>query len=557
MSSGYRFSVLAPWAQCALIVVLSLIGLGQVLDFAFLNLDDHEYVLNNPYVAQGLSPAGISWALTTFDNPYYMPLTRLSFLLDGSLFGLDPGGFHLSNLLLHIGNSLLVLALIRLLGFGSWIPLAVAALFAIHPQHLEAIAWVAERKELLSAFFGLLSLHCYVRFMSERPGEGLSPRGWLLLSLLCYLLSLLAKPVWVTLPVLLLLLDFWPLRAWSWERSRTLLLQKLPFLLLACVFTAIHAASGPGSAGYTVSTYGEASWSLRMGHAMVAWASYLLHSILPLGLSTYAPYPESPLPVPLMLASTATVLLITALALLQYRTRPYLLAGWAWFSLGLAPAIGIGVLELVGLQGIGEAVLTCMRFTYMPHIGLFLALCAGIHAWSGRSPLRQQLTAGGVVLVVLAFTAITRYESQFWRDSETFWLHSLSRSGEHQISYYNLGSHYLDVGRPADAIRALKRAEALDPKEPLIALFLGNAYRDAGQLQSAYDHYSLMLEKAPAPPDLLHLQALSFYLNGERELAETFRNAARSKGLTPEQEARNLAGIAAPPPPTAGPSGQE
>lgn len=541
MSSGYLIILSSPWAQRALIVLLSLAGFAQALEFAFLNLDDHEYVVHSAWVAQGLSLPSAIWALTTFESPYYMPLTRLSFLLDGSLFGLDPRGFHLTNLLLHSLNSLLVLGWVRLLGFRDWVPVTVAALFAVHPQHLEAVVWVAERKELLSALFGLLSLHAYVRFSCPGAESVLSPRGWLLLSLLSYLMSLLAKPMWVTLPVLLLILDAWPLRRIDGDQWRGRLVEKLPFLLLALAFTLLHSATAPGAAGYTISSYGAEDAGLRIGHALIAWASYFGQSLFPAGLSTYAPYPEASLPLTWMLAAAALIL-VTSAACWHWRHRyPGLLAGWLWFSIGLAPAIGIGVLALLGMKGVGEAVLTCLRFTYMPHVGLFLGLCASIHAWSAGQPRRQRLAGAGLSLAVAALLGTTLSVGGHWRDSEAFWQRSLAQSGEHYIGHYYLGRHYLDEARSVEAIDSLQRARRLNPDEAMIALALGNAYRDTGQMEAAYAHYALLLDEARAPPELLHMQALSFYVNGEREQAEIFREAARQAGLSPEQERRNLA----------------
>ncbi len=545
MPSRPSLFFLPPWAQCTLICLLCLLGFGQTLDFAFIDLDDYKYVLKNPWIAQGLSISSLTWAVSTFDNPYYMPLTRLSFLLDGSLYGTDPGGYHLSNLLLHTANSLLVFSWIRLLGFRRWIPLAVAGAFAVHPQHLEAVAWIAERKELLSACFGLLSLHCYVHFMSAAAESRLPPRGWLLLSLLCYLLSMLAKPMWVTLPLLLLVLDAWPLNAWTAGRRLALLRQKLPFLLLACAFILLHKATALGTAGYTVSSYGPEDWPVRLGHAMVAWATYLWQSLIPVGLSTYAPYPETPLPTWLMLTCTAAIVTVSVLVLLWRRGQPQLLAAWAWFSIGLAPAIGIGIMPLVGMNNVGEAILSGMRFTYMPHVLFFLGISVSLEKWSRRSGQHQRIASTAWVLFVTMLLLSTLREGEHWRDTEAFWLRSIAQSGEHPFNLSSLGHHYLDSGRPTLAIAMLERAQALDPVEPLFALALGNAYRDLGQMDEAYAHYARMLDEAPAPPVLLHMQALSFYVNGERQLAEVFRQAARQAGLTPQQEASNLARFSA------------
>ena len=344
---------------------------AQTIGFDFVRFDDRRYVTENPWVARGLTPASLWWAFTTFTFSNWHPLTWLSYMLDFELYGLDPAGFHATNVLLHAANVTLVFRVLCRATGRTWPCLLAAALFACHPLHVEVVAWVGQRKELLGALFGLLAIDAYVSF-SQRGGS------WRYsLVALCMGLALMAKPMWVSLPGLLLLLDVWPLSrlrlAWGkvpgtgGTALRARLLEKLPLVALSLASSALTLAAQ----GRAMEAAGGLGLPARAANAVVAYAAYLEKTLWPANLSVLYPHPYlaggTPL-APWHITVSALLLVGITATVFAARARPYLMVGWLWFVAGLVPVIGI---VQVGWQAMAD------RYSYVPHLGLFL-----LFAWA-------------------------------------------------------------------------------------------------------------------------------------------------------------------------------
>ena len=463
---------------------ITLAAFWPVVHNDFVNYDDTAYVTENPHVLAGLSLANAGWAFRANCLGNWHPLTMLSHMMDVQLFGLNPGWHHGSSLCLHVANSRLLFLLLGRLTSRVWRSAFVAALFALHPLHVESVAWVSERKDVLSTFFGLLSLLAYARFaeVQSRETEVQSPMSkvqgrepevqgsrfevqgsklpasfFYVLSLFFFALGLMSKPMLVTLPFVLLLLDFWPLRRFQLStvpcRLSTygrLVLEKWPFFLLsagACVVTFI-AQQESGALG--VSPAGP-----RVENALVAYARYLGKTLWPNVLAI--PYP----PVrhwPLAVAALAAVLLavLTLGALWQGRRFPYIAVGWLWFLGTLIPVIGI---IQVGDQSMAD------RYTYFPLIGLFVALVwtATEIAPGGRYQPAALATVGAGVLLVCAM--VTRQQVRLWRNSETLFLHATEVTRGNYVAHNGLGLHYFKQGRVDEAVRQYRGGP---PNEPAL-----------------------------------------------------------------------------------------
>ncbi len=420
---------------------------GQVAGHDFVDLDDGEYVYTNPAVLRGLSTETVAWAFTTSHAANWHPLTWLSHALDVTLFGSWPGGHHLTSVALHAANAVLLFLVLHGMTGAFWRSALVGALFAIHPLHVESVAWVAERKDVLSTLFGLLALGAYRRHV-ERP----SAARWLGV-LALYALSLLSKPMWVTLPFVLLLLDYWPLA--RRESPRTLVFEKLPLFALAALSSVATwlAQSGAGALANGL------AYPLRerLLNAPIAVAQYLKQTLLPSGLAVFYPHPASVHQGVSMVQATAAVvvlLALTAACVWPERRRPYLAVGWLWFLGMLVPVLG---LVQVGSQARAD------RYTYVPLIGVFIALAwlAGdLHAaWPRARPIVAAACAGIVVALALGAHAQTAR----WRSPETLYGHALAVTEGNWLAWNNLGMSRLERGELGGAMTAFESAARIKP----------------------------------------------------------------------------------------------
>ena len=468
-------------AVCAGLTLLVAAVFGQTLRHGFVNYDDDYFVTDNPYVSRGLTPESIRWALTAGlraedpDADYWRPLSVLSQMLDVQLFGMEAGGHHAVNLLLHAaGACCLFLALLSMTG-APWRSAFVAALFAIHPLHVESVAWIAERKDVLSGLFFLLTLLAYARHARLcREGNGVfSPKGFLPVVLFATL-AMMSKPMAVMLPGALLLLDFWPLRrtlgAGAVSPSR-LLLEKVPLLAMAL---ALALATCRGSGGVSDAMMGAVSLPWRLGNAAVSLAVYLRQTVWPAGLAPFYPHQGSDLPPWEIVLSLLLIAAITTAVLLQ-RRRPYLLFGWLWYGVLLLPVLGI-------IQSGGQA--HADRYTYLALVGPFVALTWLAADWASGIR-RRHLLAGSAVAVLAALSLAAHRQTALWRESESLWRHEIACEGELPEALNNLGSALLERGDTAAAEPLLRRAVTLAPDHADALNNLGGLLNQTGRSAAA------------------------------------------------------------------------
>ncbi len=432
--------------------VATFAGYLQVGHFDFLNYDDPYYVSQNVHVRGGLTLENVKWAFTSTEGANWFPITRISQLLDTELFGLDSGRQHLTNVFVHAVAVLLLFAfLVRATGV-CWPSAFVALMFALHPLHVESVAWISERKDVLTGFFWMLSLWAYVRY-SERPEKA---RYALLLVSFC--LGLMSKPMIVSLPFLLLLLDVWPLR------RKVAVWEKVPlFALSAAAGIATYATQQSGGA---VRTFTSVPFGLRIENALVSYVVYIGKMFWPAGLAVFYPYPlDIPVWQPVL---AAIVLLGVSLAVVRsFRDRPYLVVGWFWYLVTLAPVIGI---VQVGGQARAD------RYLYVPMIGLTMMLAWGAADVVRQWPRMQPAVIAAAALACFACAALTWRQTQFWSNSEMLFQHAVDVTERNDLAEHNLGTALLDApGRLPDAISHLQAAVHINPASAGAHSDLGNA----------------------------------------------------------------------------------
>ncbi len=494
---------LRAWLIAASLVLVTMAVYWPVRGYGFLNLDDPAFVVDNSHVQGGLSWEGVKWAfqLTQDQVDYWHPLTWLSLMLDVSLFGPTASGFHLTNVALHATNSVLVLLLFWLLTGAFWRSAVVAALFALHPLRVESVAWVTERKDVLSTFFGLLSLMAYARYARGRMQNPATrnPRHvsrFYLLSLCFLACGLMSKAMLVTWPFVMLLLDYWPLGRMQNApprdtlpafRSRLfrLVREKIPFFVLSgslCVITYLTEKQLKESAGRVA-----LSMPLRLENACVAYARYLGKTFWPVDLAV--PYTQPGHWAGLEVGGSMLVVVgLGVLVLWLGRRRPYLLVGWCWFMGTLIPVIGLTK---------GWGCFMADRFTYGSCLGLLLALVWGAYEMTRR--WRYQLTSLSVVVaaVIVSCLALTRQQLGYWQDSETLFRHTLAVTKNNDIAHNNLGTALEKKGQIDEALRHFQEALRLAPNYAHAHNNLGNALAKQGQIDEAIRHYQEAIRLQP------------------------------------------------------------
>ena len=442
--------------MCALLALGTLVLYWPVRGYDFVQYDDNEYVFDNPVVKSGLSWWGLVWSFVDAHVSNWHPLTWLSHMLDCQVFGLNAGGHHLVNVALHCANAVLLFLLLRSLTGAFWRSAFVAALFAWHPLHVESVAWISERKDVLSGLFFMLTMWAYVRYAKSKiKNSKIRQRRWYGATLLFLALGLLSKPMLVTVPFVLLLLDFWPLNRFQpsvSSLSRALLIEKVPFFCLSaviCLITIFAQKSG----GAITSAVG---WPARIENVLVGYLAYLEKLFWPRDLSVLYLRPQTVPAAALMLA----VLILSGISiavLVNLRRRPYLAVGWLWFVGMLLPVSG---LVPIGLQLIAD------RYTYLPSIGLFIMLTWGatdLGAMLFTQPARQFVGAFAAVAVVSACAVLSSQQLTFWQNTETLMGHALRLDPDNYVAHSDLGIYLLRQGQTNEARFHFERARELDP----------------------------------------------------------------------------------------------
>ena len=471
-------AVPGPWMAAAGITLATLVVFAPLLSARFVNYDDPVYVYENGEVRSGLSASTLHWAWTTGAAANWHPLTWMSHLLDVSLFGLKPAGHHATSVLLHAVNAALLFLLLDRATRRRGRAAVVALLFALHPLHAQSVAWIAERKDVLSTLFWFAATWAYVRH-AQAP----SASRWALVTVL-FALGLTAKPMLVTLPFALLLLDFWPLPRRGWK---SLVLKKLPWVGLAVASSMVTYLVQ--RAGRAVGGFEQYPLPVRLGNAVLACGAYLRKTLWPSDLAVFYPHPGAHLPWGEVALWGLLLAVISAAAVRERRPRPALFVGWFWFLGTLVPTLG---LIQVGEQAMAD------RYTYVPLVGIFLL---AVWMLADRIPSRAA-QAGLAAAVLLACAGATRFrELPAWRDSATLWTRALEATQDNYTAMLNLSALRIEQGRIGDAAVLLREAVRLRPDNPMIRSNLGLVLTHLGQSDEAAVHYRRALELEPNYPE--------------------------------------------------------
>ena len=499
-----------------LLALITLVAYLPVAHNSFLDYDDNDYVTNNHVVQHGLTWAGVKWAFTSWHAANWHPLTWLSHMLDCELFGLNVGAQHYVNVLFHTANAVLLLLLLFRLTGALWPSAFIAALFAWHPLHVESVAWIAERKDVLSTFFEMLALLAYTRFVAESTRlrsasprqEVRSPKSkvFYALALLMFALGLMAKPMLVTLPFLLLLLDYWPLKrisdlgfqiSNSYGKPSTfnsqpstllrLTLEKWPFFLLSAASCVVTFLAQHAEAVLSLEKY---PLNLRLGNALLSYVLYLGKAIWPAKLAVIYPL-QNQLPWVEVAMAVVFLVVITWLVWKLRRSYPYLLVGWLWFLGTLVPVIG---LMQVGKQAMAD------RYTYVPLIGIFLAVTFSCRDWAVRLRLRPGalVVAGGLILAGCLLA--TEHQLSYWKDDETLFRHALAVTKNNDVACVNLGIALEKQGGQAEALARYQEALRINSNSVQAHNNLGNLLSEMGKTDEALAQYQEALKLNPMAP---------------------------------------------------------
>lgn len=520
---------------CLFLAAITWLVFGQTLRHEFVNYDDDDYVVRNAQISRGLTLEGIGWAFTHVHSSNWHPLTWISHMLDCQLYGLNPAGHHLTNVLLQAATAILLFLVLRQMTGTFWRSAFVAAVFAIHPLRVESVAWVAERKDLLSGLFFMLTIAAYVRY-ARAPW---SPRRYGLVVFL-FALGLMCKPMLVTMPLVLLLLDYWPLNRFATLQGQTgnrpqiprrLILEKLPLLglgLASCVITLFAQTS-------SMAPVAKISLPLRLSNAVVSYTDYLRQMFWPADLAVLYPWEA---------ARLGTLNIVTSVALLAgisvvvfvLRRRRYLVTGWLWYLIMLGPVIGI---LQVGNQARAD------RYTYLPQIGLYLLvtwaaveLCAG---WRYRRALLAGLSS--VILVALIFSA--RAQAAYWQDSETLWSHALACTTDNIIAEGNLGRACYDKGKRREAMVYFQNSLRIEPRQAPVHSSLGVFFLEMGRIDESLAHLQTAVEIEPKYADAHYNLGNTYLQMGQAKEALSHYNRALEIDPNDTQALNNMAWILA------------
>ena len=476
------------------LIVSTCLVYWQLRDHEFTNYDDNDYVTSNPHVQEGLTREGIVWAFMTDFAANWHPVTWLSHMADVELYGLKPAGHHLTNLFIHIANTALLFLVFRRMTAALWQSAAVAALFALHPLHVESVAWVAERKDVLSAFFGMLTIWAYVSYTRNPTMKTYLP------VYLFFAVGLMAKPMLVTLPFVLLLLDYWPLNRMRPEQkvissrrkgetaathgSRNgnllhLIREKVPLLLLALISSIVTFIAQQH--GGTMQTWQAMPFVARLGNALSAYVGYIEKTLFPSHLSVFYPYAGSVLQVQQLILYGTLVVAISLLVIRGRNRFPYLIVGWCWFLGMLLPVIG---LVQVGEQAMAD------RYMYMPLIGLSVMIAWGLPALAQRVRHGTRWLSVSALVIAPLLIGATWSQVGVWRDSFTLYDHAIRVTSNNWLAHNNLGTTLVNLGRKEEGLAHYREALRIKPDYALAHCNIGVMLAERGDTAKAIAHYN-------------------------------------------------------------------
>ncbi len=505
MKPSHRFDRIV----CLVLAVATLLVYGGVFNHQFVNIDDPVYVDRNPHVQSGLTPQSIKWAFTTTRAEFWHPLTWLSYMLDTQIFGVQPAGYLLTNLLLHIFNTILVyLIFIRMTG-NPWQSAIVSALFGLHPLHLESVAWVAERKDVLSALFWMLTTYAYIGYV-KRP-------GWPRYVAVCLglILGLMAKPMLVTLPCVLLLLDYWPLGRFDPAKSPAarlpsalrLIREKIPLFIIAAVFSLIAFQIQKAAGGIDPSD--QYPLAGRITNAVWSYAAYMFKAIWPRNLAVFYPFPEH-VPVLEVAGAACLLALLTALAFKWARRCPFFIVGWLWYVGTLVPVIG--------LVKIGDFALAD-RYMYIPIIGLSIIIAWGLPEILAGLPRKRAVMATAAIAALAGLTLATYWQVRVWTNSFSLFTHALQVTEKNYYAHYGLGQAWAGQGQWDKAASHFLKAVEFNPTKATLQMDLGRVLARQERFDEAAVHLTKAIDIRPQLP------SAHFYLANVRAAQNQFEQA--------------------------------
>ena len=504
---------------CLLLAGAALLPYLQVRHHDFITFDDDMYVYENPMVRAGLTWPGVKWAFTAVHSSNWHPLTWLSHMLDSQLYGLKPGGHHLTNVVFHLANTLLLFLFWARVTGALWPSALVAALFALHPLHVESVAWVSERKDVLSTCFWLATLWAYVWYASAP-----SVKRYLSVVLL-FALGLMAKPMVVTLPLVLLLLDYWPLGRIAGMAPAPglagqsgsgpgriklvywpLIKEKLPLFALAAVSCLVTVVAQKGSGAMMPLTIRPID--ARIANALAAYVKYLVKLAWPYPITFF--YPLAPVPWWQEMWAGLALMVLSAFLLFRARRHPYLAVGWLWYLVTLLPVIG---LVQVGGQAMAD------RYTYVPFIGLFVMVAWGISEATAEWRHRNTILSLSAAAVLLGCLVSTWMQAGYWRNSESLYFEAIRVAGDNYMAYHHLGMAYTNQGRFDQAIAMYKKSIAVDPSYSHAYNNLGIVYARQGRFNEAVDNLKFAIRLNPINVSFYRNLALAYSQQGKKEEA--------------------------------------
>jgi Tfp pilus assembly protein PilF len=512
------------WLLAVLLALATIALYWPAMRSDFINYDDPDYVTANSHVQDGLTWAAVKWAFTnTEQGTQSAPLMWLSHELGCQLFGLNPWGHHLINLLLHAANTALVFLVFRRMTGATWRSLMLAALFGWHPLRVESVAWVTERKDVLSGLFWMLTLLAYAKYVEAGRIRDPKLKVWYGTALGMFVFGLMSKPMVVTLPCVLLLLDYWPLKRISEFRFpnsdlKRLLVEKIPFFALAAGMSIVTFLVQ--KQGGTVATIENLPLGARVGNALISYCRYLEKMFWPMDLAVFYPHPGHWPPEKMLLAAVFLCGL-SALLFMKRGSHPFLLVGWLWYCGTLVPVIG---LVQVGEQSMAD------RYTYIPSLGVLIPVIWGAYEFSRRWRFHEVvLSAVGLAAMVLCF-AMTRQQLGYWKDSETLFRHALTVTQNNYVAHNNLGSALDKKGQTGEAIRQFQAAILLKPDDADAYYNLGNALLRQGQTDEAVRQFQAAIRLKPDDADVHMNLGVALFSQGQTDAAiSQFKTVIRFK----------------------------
>ena len=531
--SGSRWQ---KWVVCFLLGAAVLAVFSQALHCGFVNFDDQDYVTLNNNIQHGLNWQGIQWALTTAHAANWHPLTWLSHALDCRLYGLAPAGHHLTSLLLHAANAVLFFLLLNHLTRTLWSSAFVAAMFALHPLRVESVVWVSERKDVLSTFFWMLTVGAYARYADKLKSQASNSKFFYALALLFFILGLMSKPMLVTLPFVLLLLDFWPLGRWKFgpEFSWRPVVEKIPFFVLAAgsslVTFLIQNHLG------VVEPLARFPLSVRLANVPFAYACYIGRNFWPAGLAIY--YPHRALGLLEVGGAVCLLVAVNVLVIRRWRAQPYLAVGWFWFLGMLVPAIG---LVQVSTQAMAD------RYSYLPSAGLWIMVAWAARDWACNRPFPRAAAALAGWIAVIACMVLTPRQISCWRDTRSLFMQAAAVTDQSFLACYNLGCYAMDQGEYPEAVAYFNKALSTEADNAPWANHsraynnLGYSYLREGQISNAVVSFEKALAIQPRFPEAYYNMGRAFLTNGQPDVAVD----CLQRALALDQNPRILGALAA------------